>query len=29
MEKNSIIFVNKKLYLVNYLDLIWSWILNF
>jgi len=29
MEKNYVVFVNEKLYFVNFLDFIWTWILNF
>jgi len=29
MENNYVIFVNKKLNFLNFLDIIWTWILNF
>ena len=29
MEKNCMIFVIKKLHLVNFLDFIWTWTFNF
>jgi len=29
MEKNCVIFVIKKMFMFNFLDFIWTWILNF
>jgi len=29
MEKNRMIFVIKKLYVVNFLDFIWTWTFNY